>query len=98
MDSVRFEWDKNKDASNRRKHGVSLEEAETVFFDENALLIDDPDHSADEDRFILLGLSARIRVLLVCHCYRQEDEIIRIISARKARRKEQSEYWERLSP
>jgi uncharacterized DUF497 family protein len=81
---LRFEWDPAKDRENRRKHGVSFEEARTVFLDEDALLKPDEDHSDDEDRFILLGLSSTLRVILVCHCYRQEDDVIRIISARKA--------------
>jgi uncharacterized protein len=94
---LRFEWDDRKDAANRRKHGVSFDEAHTVFFDECALLIVDPDHSKDEDRFVLLGLSSALRTLVVCHCYRRND-IIRIISARKANREEQAEYrarWKR---
>lgn len=65
--TLRFEWDPKKSASNQKKHGVSFEEARTVFFDENAKLIDDPDHSEDEDRFVLLGLSSSLRVILVCH-------------------------------
>ena len=81
---IRFEWDPKKAALNLRKHGVSFEEAQTAFADENAKLIDDPDHSADEDRFVLLGLSSNLRVLVVCHCYRLEGHVIRIISARKA--------------
>jgi len=92
MAEIHFEWDPRKSAANRRKHGVSFEEASTVFTDEHALLIDDPDHSEDEDRFILLGLSASLRVLVVCHCYRQSDELIRIISARKATRNERESY------
>lgn len=95
MPQLTFEWDKEKNASNQKKHGVSFEEAQTVFVDENALLIHDPDHSGEEDRFILLGLSAKFRLLAVCHCYRKSDEVIRIISARKATRKEQKHYWER---
>jgi uncharacterized DUF497 family protein len=90
---LRFEWDPRKNASNRRKHGVSFEEAQTAFYDERALLIDDPDES--EERFVLLGLSAALRVLLVCHCYRKTDEVIRIISARKANREEKKEYERR---
>lgn len=89
------EWDSQKNATNRKKHGVSFEEAQTVFADEKALLIHDPDHSADEDRFILLGLSSRLRILVVCHCYRLQNDVIRIISARKATRLEQKQYWER---
>jgi uncharacterized DUF497 family protein len=92
---IDFEWDNNKAADNQRKHGVSSEEAQTAFIDENALLINDPDHSDDEDRFILLGLSASLRVLVVCHCYRKSDEVIRIISARKATVKERKQYQER---
>ena len=92
---LRFEWDKDKSALNQKKHGLSFEEAQTVFLDENALLIHDPDHSEEEDRFILLGLSARFRILVVCHCYRESDEVIRIISARKAVRTEQKRYRER---
>jgi len=95
MIPLRFEWDSGKNIENLRKHGISFEEAQAVFLDENALLIRDPDQSDDEDRFILLGLSAKLRILTVCHCYRKSDEIIRIISARKATRNEQKRYWER---
>ena len=94
MDIIRFEWDENKNTINQRKHSVSFEEAKTVFYDENALLLDDPDHSADEDRFILLGLSREMKLLVVCHCYRCSDTVIRIISARKATKNE-SKYYER---
>jgi uncharacterized DUF497 family protein len=92
MGQLRFEWDPKKDVANQRKHGVSFDEATTVFSDERALLIDDPDHSDDEERFILLGLSASLRTLVVCHCYREAEGVIRLISARKASRKERSEY------
>jgi len=95
MSELRFEWDPKKDAANRRKHGVSFDEASTVFSDERALLIEDPDHSEDEERFILLGLSASLRTLVVCHCYREAESVIRLISARKATRKERSEYSRR---
>ncbi len=95
MKPLRFEWDPHKNLENKRKHGISFEEAQAVFLDENALMINDPDHSEDEDRFVLLGLSAKIRLLAVCHCYRKSDEVIRIISARKATRNEQKRYWER---
>ena len=95
MDRLAFDWNKEKSALNQRKHGISFEEAQTVFLDENALIIHDPDHSDDEDRFILLGLSIKLRVLVVCHCYRQSNDVIRIISARKASGKEQKQYWER---
>ncbi len=88
---IRFEWDESKNASNRRKHGISFEEAESTFADEFGRLIADPDHSDDEERFVLLGMSARLRLLIVCHCYRYEDTI-RIISARKANRWERTQY------
>jgi len=84
MSPLRFEWDEKKNAANRRKHGVSFEEARTAFLDDNARVIPDPDHSEGEDRFVLIGLSISLRVLIVCHCYRQTEEIVRIISARRA--------------
>jgi uncharacterized protein len=92
MSTLRFEWDDRKAAANEKKHGVSFEEARTVFFDERARLIDDPDHSEDEARFILLGLSGTLRLLVVCHCYRSEGNVIRIISARKATARESKSY------
>jgi len=92
---LKFEWDDRKDAENWRKHGISFEEAETVFYDEQALLITDPDHSTEEDRFILLGLSSALRTLVVCHCYRQDGEVIRLITARRADRQERGEYEQR---
>lgn len=95
MRDLRFEWDDEKSRANRRKHGVSFEEARTVFVDEDALLIDDPEHSAQEDRFVLLGLSATLRILLVCHCYRSSSDVIRIISARKADPTERGIYSRR---
>lgn len=85
---MRFEWNQRKSRLNQRKHGVGFEEATTVFYDEYARLIDDPEHSEDEDRFVLLGISAKLRLLVVCHCYRDAQHIIRIISARKATRRE----------
>lgn len=94
MSNIRFEWDENKAAANKEKHGICFEEASTVFLDENAILFDDPDHSHDEDRFILIGLSNRLNILMVCHCYRKDDETIRIISARKATRNEKKYYNE----
>ncbi|MBI5562952.1 MAG: BrnT family toxin [Deltaproteobacteria bacterium] len=97
MPHIAFGWDRAKDSLNQKKHGVSFDEARTVFVDENALLIHDPDHSGGEDRFILLGLSAASRLLLVCHSYRENDETIRIISTRKAARTERRHYWERRS-
>ena len=88
MKSLRFVWDKRKNRANIKKHKVSFEEAETVFKDENAIQYFDPDHSDDEDRFILLGLSARLRVPVVCHCFRESELVIRIISARRADKSE----------
>ena len=91
---MQFEWDANKNRINKKKHGISFEEASTVFQDENALLITDPDHSENEDRFVLLGLSTRLNLLVVCHCLRQSDTVIRIISARKATKTESRQYTE----
>jgi uncharacterized protein len=95
MSELRFEWDAKKNRENRRRHKVSFDEAETTFADEHGLLMADPDHSEDEDRFILLGLSANLRLLVVCHTYREEDEVIRLISARKADRSERAQYSKR---
>ena len=95
MAELRFEWDPQKAKANLQKHGVSFEEAETVFLDEQALLIDDPEHSENEERFILLGLSSSLRILLVVHALPRKD-VIRIISARKATRLEVREYENRL--
>ena len=92
MNDIRFEWDRAKASLNRRKHGVSFEEAQTVFYDEHAIEFFDPDHSDREDRFILLGLSATLRLLVVCHCVREAQSVIRIISARKATRQEARSY------
>ena len=97
MDELFFEWDANKNITNQKKHHISFEEAKTVFYDENALLIDDPDHSEEEERFILLGFSRRAKLLVVCHCYRQSESVIRISSARKATKTEEKSYesqWE----
>jgi uncharacterized DUF497 family protein len=96
MSNPTFEWNKRKASENVRKHGVSFEEATSAFLDENARVIPDPEHSGDEDRFILLGLSVRIRLLVVVHCYREKDDTIRIISARKADRSERRQYSEFL--
>jgi hypothetical protein len=92
MDGIRFEWDPKKNRLNKARHGVSFEEAKTAFFDEHARIIADPEHSDDEERLILLGLSIDLRVLVVCHCHRESDRIIRIISARKADPSERGEY------
>ena len=94
MDIIRFEWDDNKNTINKEKHGVSFEEAQTVFYDEDALVIDDPDHSDFEERFIILGMSRKANLLVVCHCLRQSESIIRIISSRKATTHESKQYFE----
>jgi hypothetical protein len=98
MADLRFDWDAEKNRQNQRKHGVSFEEGESVFSDQHGLFMSDPDHSEDEDRFILLGLSSALRSLVVCHCYREGEDVIRIISARKADPSERSRYnrrWKR---
>ncbi len=82
MREIRFEWDPRKSRANKAKHGISFEEARTAFLDESARIIPDEEHSTEEDRFILLGLSVELKVLVVCHCYRESDHLIRIISAR----------------
>ena len=94
MDYIHFQWDQNKNLENVKKHKVSFEEAKTVFFDENARLISDPEHSMNEERFIILGLSSKLRLLIVVHAYKEDDEIIRIISARKATKYESKYYYE----
>jgi len=88
MNQIKFEWSENKNASNKKKHKISFEEAQSVFYDENALIISDPEHSQGEDRFIMLGMSIKYRILVVVHSYREKDQKIRIISARKATKKE----------
>jgi uncharacterized DUF497 family protein len=92
MKYIQFEWDPSKNDTNIKKHQISFDEAKTAFYDPNARIIDDPEHSDSEDRFILLGLSQNLNLLIVCHCYRSKDEIIRIISARKATKQETSNY------
>jgi uncharacterized protein len=92
MEGLQFIWDEKKNQANRRKHSVAFEEAPTAFFDERAKVYFDPDHSETEDRFILLGVSSRLRALIVCHCYREKESLIRIVSARKADRREQEDY------
>jgi uncharacterized DUF497 family protein len=98
MPRLRFEWDERKNRSNQHKHGISFEEAETVFLDDQALLLDDPDHSEDEPRFVLLGFSVTLHLLVVCHCEREDGDVIRIISARKADRSERTQYTRRNGP
>jgi uncharacterized protein len=93
MDMFRFEWDPKKAKLNAKKHGVAFAEAQTVFYDEQAQVFDDPDHSDEEKRFVILGMSVRLRALIVCHCFRESESVIRLISARKADRSEEEEYW-----
>lgn len=92
-DYIDFEWDENKASGNKKKHKVTFDEAATVFSDPYARLIDDPDHSDYEDRFVIIGLSMKANVLTVCHCYRSGGNTIRIISARKATKREAETYW-----
>ena len=95
---LRIEWDEAKNTSNKRKHGVSFEEGRTVFFDDWAIVVEDENPDEPEERFLLLGMSAGLRTLVVCHCYREDDEIIRIISARRADSHERRDYdtrWRR---
>ena len=92
MSGLRFEWDARKAELNARKHGVTFDEAQTAFIDDDGLVIADPDHSEDEDRFILLGATTDLKLVVVCHCYREDDDIIRLISARHATRKERATY------
>ena len=91
---LEFEWNKRKATSNQKKHGVSFEEARTAFFDEGAIQYFDPDNSDQEERFILLGLSLQPQVLVVCHCFKESETVVRIISARKADKVEERAYWE----
>ena len=93
MKLIEFIWDEDKNKSNKKKHGIFFDEASSVFYDEEAIEYFDPDHSDQEDRFLLLGMSAKLRLLVVCHCVREAD-IIRIISARKATRSEEKNYKE----
>jgi uncharacterized DUF497 family protein len=94
MAAISFEWDNNKNVRNKRVHGISFEEAQTSFYDEDARLIPDLYHSEQEERFLLLGYSFKGKLLTVCHCYRKDNEIIRIISARKASRSETDQYFQ----
>jgi len=96
MAALSFQWDRRKASDNQRKHRVSFEEAKTAFLDENARVIPDPEHSGGEDRFVLLGLSIKLSLLVVVHAYREDDEVIRIISARKADPSERIQYAEFL--
>ncbi len=95
MDTIRFEWDPEKNEINKKKHGLSFETAEEVFYDEYALLFDDPDHSDEEDRFLIIGEIKTAQICIVSHCYRGDDNVIRIISARRATKNEQRAYLKR---
>ena len=94
MEYIQFEWDENKNSINKKKHNISFEEAMTVFYDKEALVIEDAGHSESEERFIILGLSTSLRLLVVCHCYRESETVIRIISARKTTKHESIQYFE----
>lgn len=96
MQELRFEWDPTKDESNQDKHGISFEEAKSAFLDEFARVIFDPDRSEAEDRFVLLGVSLTLNLLVVCHSFDEEEQLVRIISARKADPSERQEYAEYL--
>lgn len=89
---IRFEWDEFKNRLNKAKHGISFEEAATVFYDYNAVVFDDPGHSIREQRFLIIGMSRKAHICIVSHCYRDKDEVIRIISARKATKRETEVY------
>jgi uncharacterized DUF497 family protein len=90
---LKFEWDENKNSTNKTKHNISFEEAKTVFYDIDAMQYYDPEHSTFEHRYILLGMSSQLKTLVVCHCLKEQDTLIRIISARAANKKEQQAYW-----
>lgn len=94
MDELNFEWDENKNKINKHKHGISFEEARSVFFDDNAILFDDPEHSRGEERFLIIGVSETENICIVSHCYRDSENTIRIISARKATKNEKKVYIE----
>lgn len=96
INSLSFEWDRLKDASNKKKHGVSFEEALSVFWDDNALLFDDPFHSENEERFLIIGMSRKTNILTIVHCLRDNEKTIRIISARKATSSEKASYIKRM--
>ncbi|MCB2262923.1 MAG: BrnT family toxin [Candidatus Thiosymbion ectosymbiont of Robbea hypermnestra] len=94
MKHLKFEWDSKKAKTNAEKHGVTFEEAKTVFYDEYAIQYYDPDHSESENRFILLGISFKLNTIVVCHCFREEETVVRIISSRKADKDEEQVYWD----
>ncbi len=92
MDNIKFEWDENKNEINKHKHGLSFEDAMEVFYDVNAVLFDDPDHSIGEERFLIIGMTDSLKICIVSHCYRDNDNVIRIISAREATKNEKNIY------
>lgn len=92
METILFEWDENKNTINKKKHGLSFEETKEVFYDDNAILFDDPDHSIGEERFLIIGMLKSSKVCIVSHCYRDNDNVIRIISARQATKNEKNTY------
>ena len=94
MDMIKFEWDENKNRTNPQKHGISFDEAKTVFYDENAILFDDPEHSREEERFLIIGVTTNEKICIVSHCYKDNDKKIRLISARKATKSERKTYLE----
>lgn len=94
MEGIKFEWDENKNRINKRKQGISFEEAVSVFYDTEAIVIEDPEHSETEERFLILGLSEKANLLVVCHCCRDSETTIRLISARRASRNEAVQYNE----
>ena len=94
MERIKFDWDENKNEINRRKHGITFEEACEVFYDDNAVLFDDPELSVGEERFLIIGMTGSSKICIVSHCYRDNDNIIRIISAREAVRSERKIYEE----
>lgn len=94
METIKFEWDKNKNEINKAKHGLSFEEAREVFEDDNAILFDDPDHSVGEERFLIIGMVKSSKICIVSHCYKDSNNIIRIISAREATKNERKIYQE----
>ena len=95
MKSISFEWDAKKNIENIKKHKISFEEAKEVFYDDKAILFDDPEHSDFEDRFLIIGRIRNLNICIVSHCYKEEDGVIRLISARKATKKERESYERR---
>jgi uncharacterized protein len=90
---ISVSWDDRKNEVNKKKHGISFDETKTVFFDENAVRYFDPDHSDDEDRYLMVGVSQQLRIIIVSHCFRKNDSVIRVFSARKATKSEEDVYW-----